>query len=64
MSERAKKVRDQLRQHVWKATSEMAEVLIKECGEDKERAVLFMRLLEDAHEFTIMQLRLRVVGIV
>jgi hypothetical protein len=48
-----------MRQAVWKPTATMADALVAECGEDKERARLFLRLLEDAHEYALLQLKRR-----
>lgn len=59
MSERARKVQEDMRNAVWRPTAEMADALVIECGEDKERARLFLRLLEDAHECALLKLRHR-----
>lgn len=63
MSERARKVQEDMREAVWKPTAAMADALIIECGADQERARIFLRLLEDAHEYALLQLKRRARGL-
>ena len=63
MSGRAQAVRDGIRQEIWKTTKAMADALVLECGNDKERARLFIRLLEDAHEYALLQLKFRAMDL-
>lgn len=57
MSERAKKVRDDMRAVVWNKAKAMCDTLVAECGTDKERADIFVRLVEDAHEYALVQIK-------
>jgi hypothetical protein len=60
---RAQKVRDDMRAAIWNETRGMCDALLAECGEDKERKRVFISLLEDAHEYALLQLKLRKAGI-
>jgi hypothetical protein len=64
MSKRAEAVRDQMRETIMKPALGMADELVRECKGDKERARLFVRLVIDAHEYTLAKLHLRLLDIV